>query len=60
MEARQRLLDLLDEHIQQERAKPGYDGHAEVFRENLSIDFHPIDMSDVPSVFRFGDELSEK
>lgn len=60
MEARKKLLGLLDEHIQQERCKPGYDGHADVFRENLRIDFHPIDLAVVSSVFRFGDRLAEK
>lgn len=60
MEARKRLLALLDDQVDNERSKPGYTGHAEVFRDNLKIDFHPIDMSVVSSVFQFGDRLSEK
>ncbi|TCD70474.1 hypothetical protein EIP91_003235 [Steccherinum ochraceum] len=58
--ARQQLLDNLDHHILLERRRPGYDGRAERFRDNLEINFHPVDMADLKSVFRFGRELAQK
>lgn len=60
LEAKERLLDLLDRHILKERTLPGYDGHAEVFRKNLQINFHAVDISSVRSLIRFGEEVSQK
>ena len=58
--ARQQILDDLDAHIQRERRRPGYNGHAERFRDNLEVQIHIIDMGDLKSVFRFGREVSQK
>ena len=60
MEARQKLLDLLDEHVAQETRRPDYDGHAEKFRNNLKLEFAPIDMSNIRSVFRFANVIAHK
>ncbi|CAL1702097.1 unnamed protein product [Somion occarium] len=60
MDARQKLLDLLDDHVVREQRKPDYDGHADEFRDNLELDFIPIDMSDIRSVFRFANVISRK
>lgn len=57
-EARFKLLQKLDRHVAVEKQKPGYDGHAERFRENLQIAFHQVDMSRAHSVFKFCGELS--
>ena len=59
LDARQRLLRLFDRHVAAERRRPGYDGHAERFRENLQINFHEVDMSSTRSVFKFCDELAQ-
>ncbi|KAI0079726.1 hypothetical protein K474DRAFT_1658817 [Panus rudis PR-1116 ss-1] len=60
LEAREKLLDLLDEHILRQRRRPGYDGHADLFRDNLEINFHQIDMSDERTVFRFTRDISQR
>lgn len=58
--ARKGLYTLLDQHIQQQRKLPGYNGHADKFRENLKIDIHYLDLAILQSVFRFSAELSQK
>lgn len=58
--ARTKLLELLDQHIEQEKARPGYDGQAERFRKNLEVNFHYVDMSIMKTVFKFCDELSSR
>lgn len=60
LDAKQRLLKLLDAHIAKVRRRPGYDGHAERFRQNLEINYHHVDMSVAHSVFKFCDELAQK
>ncbi|KAK7696595.1 hypothetical protein QCA50_001253 [Cerrena zonata] len=60
LEARQKLLDLLDDHVAREIRRPDYDGHAEKFRNNLELDFLPIDMSNIRSVFRFANAIPQK
>lgn len=58
--ARTKLYTILDEHVEKHRKLPGYDGHAESFRENLKIEIHCLDLADIHSVFRFGIELAQK
>ena len=58
MKARAQLLKILDAHVEKERRRPGYDGHAERFRENVQVAFHHVDMTDTKSVFEFCDEIS--
>lgn len=58
--ARRQLLNGFDSHIAKERTRQGYNGHAEKFKENLSIEFHPVDMADIGSVFQFCRVLSQK
>ncbi|KAJ3534524.1 hypothetical protein NM688_g7122 [Phlebia brevispora] len=58
--ARTKLLKLLDKHIEKEKARPDYDGHAERFKQNLEINFHYVDMSIMSTVFEFCDELSHR
>lgn len=60
LEARQKLLDLLDEHVAREIRRPDYDGHAEEFRDNLELDFMLIDMSNIRSVFKFANDIIQK
>lgn len=57
--ARQTLLRRLDRYIALEQKKPGYDGHAERFRENLEVNFHSVDMSVARSVFSFCEEIRD-
>ncbi|KIJ21211.1 hypothetical protein PAXINDRAFT_160468 [Paxillus involutus ATCC 200175] len=56
--ARTRLYDLVDEHVHRLKHSRDYDGHAEIFRKNLNIAIHTIDLSHIQSVFRFADEIS--
>lgn len=58
MEARQKLLRLLDQHVAREKQRPDYDGHAERFRRNLQINIHKVDMSVVSSVYEFTKEIA--
>ena len=59
-EARDKLLGLLDEHVAQEMRLPEYGGHAEKFRKNLQLEFEVIDMSNIRSVFRFANVITQK
>ncbi|KIP09853.1 hypothetical protein PHLGIDRAFT_102186 [Phlebiopsis gigantea 11061_1 CR5-6] len=58
LEAKQRLLQGLDRRIAAGRRRADYDGHADVFRANLKIGFHQVDMSDAHSVFQFCEEIA--
>ncbi|KAI0347014.1 hypothetical protein BDW22DRAFT_485718 [Trametopsis cervina] len=58
--ARSKLIALLDSLVAEQKALPGYDGHAERFRKNVEINYHHLDMLDVNSTFRFTEELSKK
>ncbi|KAF9224356.1 NAD(P)-binding protein [Gyrodon lividus] len=57
--ARAKLYDLVDKHVQRLKNLPDYDGHAEIFRKNLNIAIHTVDLSYIQSVFRFADEISQ-
>ena len=48
----------LDKHIEKLKQRADYDGHAERFLENLELNHHRVDMTDVQSVFDFAEELS--
>ena len=58
--ARTMLYHSLDAHITKQRSLPGYDGHADSFRKNLSIEIHYLDLAIIQSIFRFSTELSQK
>ena len=60
LKARTKLLRLLDEHVEEQRQRSGYDGYAERLRENVQINFHYVDMSKMTTVFAFCDELTQK
>ncbi|KAF9266884.1 3-keto sterol reductase [Marasmius fiardii PR-910] len=57
--AREKLLTLLDEHIERLKKREGYDGHAQVFRENVRIEFHELDLGMLSTVSKFSRELKE-
>jgi 3-keto steroid reductase len=58
--ARKELYLELDAHIAQLRTKPGYDGHADVFRRNLKIEVEYLDLAVLGSVFNFAAQLSKQ
>jgi 3-keto steroid reductase len=58
--AKTKLIKFLDEHINQLKKKPGYDGRADVFRRNLQIDIHHIDLASVEATFKFVDTVTDK
>jgi 3-keto steroid reductase len=58
--ARRLLLKVADEAVEKRKRTVGYGGHAEKFREGLEIDFIPLDLASIESVFRFGEQASLK
>jgi 3-keto steroid reductase len=58
--AREKLFGLLDAEIAKQKTEPGYDGHAELFRQNLRIEVHHLDLAIMETIFHFGEELSQK
>ena len=58
--ARAKLYDIADELVRRAKCSPNYDGHAEVFRKNLHIAIHIIDLANIESIFRFADEVAQK
>lgn len=58
--ARAKLYDIADELARRAKRSPDYDGRAEIFRKNLHIVLHIIDLADIQSVFHFADEISQK
>lgn len=58
--ARAKLYDIADELVRGAIRFPNYDGHAEIFRKNLHIAIHTIDLANIQSVFHFADEIAQK
>lgn len=58
--ARAKLYDIVDELVRRAIRSSNYDGHAEIFRKNLHIAIHIIDLANIQSVFRFADEIAQK
>jgi 3-keto steroid reductase len=58
--ARKILFALLDADIKKQKKQPGYDGHADSFRQNVKIDVLCLDLAVMKSVFDFGDQLCKK
>lgn len=58
--AKKRLLRLLDGHIASLKRTSSYDGHAEKFRQNVRIQVHSVDLCIMSSVFDFCKELTDK
>ncbi|KAJ7499408.1 3-keto sterol reductase [Mycena latifolia] len=58
--ARKELYNELDAHIAGLRAHPGYDGHAEVFRDNLKIEVEYLDLATLSTVFSFAAHMSKQ
>ena len=48
----------MDADIKEQKNELGYDGYAELFRNNLKIEIHCIDLAVMQSIFSFADELS--
>ncbi|KAI9575036.1 NAD(P)-binding protein [Boletus coccyginus] len=57
--ARAKLYDIADELVRGATRFPNYDGHAEIFRKNLHIAIHTIDLASIQSVFHFADEIAQ-
>ncbi|KAJ4471989.1 hypothetical protein J3R30DRAFT_1015483 [Lentinula aciculospora] len=55
--ARQMLLHLLDKHVEGLKKIPGYDGHADLFRKNVKIVIHQVDLSSLVTIPKFVREL---
>jgi len=58
--ARKDLYKELDVYIARLRARPGYDGHADVFRRNLKIEIEYLDLAVLSTVFNFAVRVSKQ
>lgn len=58
--ARAKLYDIADEQVRRAKRSPDYDGRAEIFRKNLQIAIHILDLADIQSVFHFADEIAQQ
>jgi len=58
--ARQKLYTLLDTHIAAAKLIPSYEGHAERFRDNLTVEIELIDLAMISSVFAFTQNIKQK
>jgi 3-keto steroid reductase len=58
--ARKELYTELDAHITGLRKRPGYDGHADVFRRNLKIEVEYLDLAVLSTVFNFAARMSKQ
>ncbi|KAG8998562.1 hypothetical protein FRB94_006772 [Tulasnella sp. JGI-2019a] len=56
-EARKKLLKLLDNHLEDRRSRQDDDGHGDVFRKGLRIDFVKCDLSTSSGAFDFCDQV---
>jgi 3-keto steroid reductase len=57
--ARTQLLSLLDTYVAKLKKQPGYNGHAEVFQQNVVLDIRELDLAIVGSVFKFATGVSQ-
>ncbi|KAJ3827802.1 3-keto sterol reductase [Lentinula raphanica] len=55
--ARQKLLRILDQHVQRLKKSSSYDGHAERFQKNVRIVIHPVDLASLETIPKFVQEL---
>ncbi|KAK7061314.1 hypothetical protein R3P38DRAFT_3383539 [Favolaschia claudopus] len=58
--ARKELYHELDAYVAELRTKPDYDGHADVFRRNLTIEVEYLDLAVLSSVFDFSTRISKR
>jgi 3-keto steroid reductase len=58
--ARGKLMNLLEAEIENQKTMPDYDGHAESFLRNLTIEVHCLDLAVMKSIFEFCDILSAR
>ncbi|KIJ23344.1 hypothetical protein M422DRAFT_213917, partial [Sphaerobolus stellatus SS14] len=58
--AQKLLWDALDKRIRWLKSRAGYNGHAEAFRKNLTIDFIQLDLASMDSVFSFTEEVESR
>jgi 3-keto steroid reductase len=58
-EAKTNLLQLLDTYVAKLKRQPGYDGHAEAFRNNVAIDTRELDLGIIGSVLKFATGVSQ-
>ncbi|KAJ2921629.1 hypothetical protein H1R20_g15464, partial [Candolleomyces eurysporus] len=58
--ARTELLQFFDSHIQKIQSIAEYDGHAEEFKKNLSIEVEYVDLALIKTVLEFAKRLNQK
>ncbi|KAJ2928014.1 hypothetical protein H1R20_g9084, partial [Candolleomyces eurysporus] len=58
--ARTELLQFFDSHIQKIQSTAEYDGHAEEFKKNLSIEVEYVDLASIKTVLEFAKRVNQK
>ncbi|KAJ7590820.1 hypothetical protein C8J56DRAFT_543925 [Mycena floridula] len=58
--AQKLLYSSLDAHIRKLSRSANYDGHADIFRRNLRIEVHILNLAILRSVLEFSQEISQK
>lgn len=58
--ARKQLYQHLELDIAQQKQASNYDGHAELFKSNLQINIHEVDLSSFRSVIQFCREIDQR
>ena len=58
--ARNELLQFFDSHIQQIQSSAEYDGHAEEFKKNLSVEVEYVDLASIKTVLEFAKRVNQK
>jgi 3-keto steroid reductase len=58
--ARNELLQFFDSHIQRLQSTADYDGHAEEFKKNLSIEVEYVDLASTKTVLQFAKRVNQK
>ncbi|KAJ2918226.1 hypothetical protein MD484_g2198, partial [Candolleomyces efflorescens] len=58
--ARNELLQFFDSHIQKLKSSADYDGHAEEFEKNLSIEVEYVDLASIKTVLQFAKRVNQK
>lgn len=55
-----KLLYSLREYVELLTREKGYDGHAERFEANLTVDVMYLDLAVVSSVFQFSEQIAHR
>ncbi|KAJ3544581.1 hypothetical protein NMY22_g2736 [Coprinellus aureogranulatus] len=58
--ARDELLRWFGAHVRKAKSQPGYDGHAEEFQKNITVEVEYVDLASIKTVLEFGERITKK